>query len=77
MFFIFVKCISCFTLNRTELELNSYSPRPRLVLAPQLKKLVLVAYGHGRGGKTTINSAYYFTDEYLKAIKKRANRRLF
>jgi hypothetical protein len=31
----------------------------------------------GRGGKTTINSAYYFTDEYLKAIKKRANRRLF
>ena len=25
--------------------------------------------GRGRGGKTTINSAYYFTGEYLKAVK--------
>jgi hypothetical protein len=25
--------------------------------------------GRGRGGKTTINSAYYFSDEYLKTVK--------
>jgi hypothetical protein len=25
--------------------------------------------GRGRGGKTTINSAYYFSNEYLKTVK--------